>query len=276
MLKKLKVFCLIVLGSLIFALGLNVFVVTNHLAQGGFTGIGLILYYTFDLSIGIFLLAANVPLLIIAWRFLGWRFVSLTLLGVLASSLFIELTAGLSYPMEDLLLASIYGGAVMGLGLGIVLRYGGTTGGVDIIGRLLNKYKGVRLSRFYLLFDGLIIACIALIYGVEITLYSLILTFVFSKVLDVIVDGYDGSRQFMIITTKAEEITQAITFEIDRGVTVLEAKGGYTGENKSVLLCVAGKWQVRGLKKIVKTIDPQSFLIVNDVYETLGEGFKAH
>lgn len=271
--QKLREIFFIIIGSLLYALGLNYFIIANHLAEGGFTGISLILHYTLGLPVGMVLLVGNLPLLIIGWKLWGWEFVSKTFLGVIATSLFIDLTTGFQMKVENLLLAALYGGFITGAGLGLVLRNGGTTGGADIVGRLFNQYYGVRLGKFYLVFDSLVISTVAFIFGLEIALYSLVAIYVFSKVNDYIIDGLDAARQALIISDKIEKIASAIDQELERGFTFLKGKG-HLHQDKDILLCVVSKWQIFRLKRLVKNIDPKAFIIVSDVYEALGEGFK--
>jgi len=264
----------IIIGSLLYAFGLNYFIVANHLAEGGFTGIALILHYTLGWPVGTVIFLGNIPLLLVGWKLWGWEFISKTMLGVAASSFFINLTAGFKLPVEDLLLAALYGGVITGVGLGLVIRNGGTTGGADIIGRLFNRYRGIRMAKFYLVFDFLVISTVAIFFGLTVTLYSLVTIFVFSKVADYVIEGLDAANQALIISEKSDEIAGAIDRELGRGFTFLKGKGGYQGQDKEIILCVVGKWQIFRLKKLVKSIDPKAFVIVSDVYEALGEGFK--
>lgn len=273
-LQKVSEFFFIIFGSFLYAFGVNYFIIANHLAEGGFTGIALILHYKLGWPVGIMILVANIPLLLLSWKLWGWEFISKTILGVVASSLFIELTAGFQLPVKDLLLAALYGGVFTGIGLGLVLRNGGTTGGADIIGRLFNYYRGVRMGKFYLVFDFLVISTVAFFFGLTITLYSLVAIFVYSKVADYVIEGLDAANQALIISAESEKIAQAIDRELERGYTFIKGKGGYQGADKKIILCVVGKWQIFRLKKLVKSIDPKAFIIVSDVYEALGEGFK--
>lgn len=272
--QKLIDTLLILLGSLLYSFGINYFIVANHLAEGGFTGIALILHYTFGWPIGSFILISNIPLLLISWKIWGWEFISKTILGVGAVALFIDLTANFKLVVDDLLLAALYGGVLTGAGLGIVLRYGGTTGGADIIGRLFNHFWGTRMGKFYLAFDFLVLSTVALFFGLTITLYSLVTIFVFSKVADYIIEGLDAANQALIISDQSEEIAKRIDQELGRGYTFIQGKGGYRGLDTQLILCVVGKWQIFRLKRLVKGIDPKAFVIVSDVYEALGEGFK--
>ncbi|KJS19754.1 MAG: hypothetical protein VR72_17570 [Clostridiaceae bacterium BRH_c20a] len=264
----------IIIGSFLYAFGLNYFIVANHLAEGGFTGIALILHYKLGWPVGTVILIGNIPLLIISWKLWGWEFISKTILGVVATALFINITAGYQLPVDDLLLAALYGGVSTGAGLGLVIRYGGTTGGADIIGRLFNHYWGIRMGKFYLIFDFLVISTVAVFFGLTISLYSLVTIFVFSRFADYIIEGLDAANQALIISEHSEQIAQAIDKELERGFTYIKGKGGYLGKDKEIILCVVGKWQIFRLKRIVKSIDSKAFVIVSDVYEALGEGFK--
>lgn len=266
--------CFITIGTLIFAFGVNYFIAANGLAEGGFTGIALIIHYKYGFSIGKFIFMANLPLLIIGWRLWGGEFIYKTILGVALSSFFLELTAPLQLKVDDLLLAALFGGLFTGAGISIVLRYGGTTGGADIIGRLFNHFLGIKMGRFYLTFDFLVLCVVAFFFGLTITLYSLVTIFVFSKVTDYVLEGIDKANQTLIISNRATQIAEKIKTELDRGYTFIKGKGGYTDTEKDLLLCVVSKWEIFRLKKIVKSIDPQAFVIVSEVYEALGEGFK--
>ncbi|MFZ5942774.1 MAG: YitT family protein [Bacillota bacterium] len=272
--QKLTELFLIIFGTFLYAFGINYFIIANHLAEGGFTGIALILHYKFGWSVGTVIFLGNIPLLLIGWKLWGWEFISKTILGVTATSLFINMTAHYQMPVDDLLLAALYGGVITGVGLGIVLRYGGTTGGADIVGRILNLFFGIRMGKFYLVFDFLVVSTVAFFFGLTITLYSLVAIFVFSRVTDFIIEGIDAATQALIISDHNEQIAKAIDKEIGRGLTFLKGKGGYLGHDKEIVLCVVGKWQLFKLKKLVKEIDPRAFVIVSNVYEALGEGFK--
>lgn len=264
----------IILGSFIFAFGVNYFIIANNLAEGGFTGIALIFHYVFGWPVGTFFLVSNIPLFIISWRLWNWETLLKTILGIVVSSVALTLTARFQLPVEDLLLAALYGGIFTGIGIGIVLRYGGTTGGADIIGRVFNQYLGISLGKFYLLFDFLVLLIVAFIFGLEITLYSLVTIYVFSKMVDFITEGIDSARSVMIVSPHSSQIANAIDKELERGATFLEGRGAYTSEKKDILFCVVSKWQVFKVKSLVRNIDPQAFVIVSDVFETLGEGFK--
>lgn len=266
----------IVLGSTIFAVGLNYFIIANGLAEGGFTGLALIAYYLTDWPPGVMIFLLNLPLLLIGWKKWGGTFIFKTLLGVLAVSLAVDLTAGLAMKTHDLLLAALYGGVLSGVGIGLVLRSGATTGGVDIIARLINEQIGISLGKIYFLFDFGVLLIVALLFGLDKALYSLVTFFVFSAVVDRIIEGIDEAKAVMIISQATAAITQAVIKDLDRGATILRGYGAYTGRERDVLFVVVSRFQLLNLKKIVREQDPRAFIIVNNVHEVLGEGFRGY
>jgi len=274
LLKILTSYLGIALGSFIFAFGLNYFIIANGLAEGGFTGIALIIHYLTGLPAGAIIFVLNLPLFFVGWYKWGKTFVFKTILGVVMVSLAIDLTQGLALQTHDLLLAALYGGVLSGVGIGMVLRSGATTGGADILARLVYEKKGISMGKLFFLFDLVILSVIAALFGLEKALYSLVTVFIFSQVVDRIIEGVDEAKAIIIISQATEPITQAILLELDRGATIIKGIGGYTKEEKNVLYVVVGRYQLLSLKKIVKAIDPHAFVIVNDVREVLGEGFR--
>ncbi|MFY9174371.1 MAG: YitT family protein [Peptococcia bacterium] len=273
--KKLKSYLGIVIGAFIFAFGLNYFIIANGLAEGGFTGVSLIIHYITNWPVGLILLVINIPLIILGWWKWGKVFLFKTIIGVVMVSVAVDLTKGLSLHTNDLLLASLYGGVLSGIGIGIVLRSGATTGGVDIIARYFFEEKGFGIGKTYFIFDLLLLGSVAFLFGLEVALYTLVTVFVFSLVVDRVIDGFDKAKAVIIISSESQAIVQAITKELDRGITIIKGLGGYTKAEKEVLYVVVGWYQVISLKKIIRQIDPRAFVIVNDVHEVLGEGFKS-
>jgi len=264
----------IAVGSLISAFGLNYFIVANGLAEGGFTGLSLVIHYLTNLSIGGILLILNIPLFIISFFLWGKNFVFKSLLGVIAISVAIDLTSGFGFKTDDLLIAALYGGVLSGVGIGIVLRSGATTGGIDIIARIILEKTGISMGKVYFSFDLAIISLVAYFFGLEKALYTLVALYVFSVIIDRLVEGGNEAREVTIISKKDQVIVNAIIKELERGATILKGSGAYTGKEKNVLYVVISKHELLHLKKIIKEIDPKAFIIVNSVYEVLGEGFR--
>jgi uncharacterized membrane-anchored protein YitT (DUF2179 family) len=272
----MKNILMIILGSFIYGFGINIFIKANGLALGGFSGIGLILNYNFGFSIGAFILLANLPLMIIAYKVWGMKYVFNTIIGVVASSAAVEIFSSLAIVVDDPLMPAIYGGLCSGVGTGIVMRGSGTMGGTDVLAQLSNKYLGTALGSFYLCFDGCVLISVALIYGLTTTLYSLVAVFISSHVVNIVVDGLDSSKQALIISSKYDEIGTYITEDLHRGFTYLHGRGGYRGSDEEIIMCVVSRWQIFRLRNAVHRIDPTSFIIISDAYEVYGMGFRSN
>lgn len=266
---------MILLGALIFAFGVNYFTIPNRLAEGGLTGITLILKYLFNLSPALVNLVLNIPLFIIGWRELGRLSMLYTILGTTAFSLFLWLTEGIGTPVpDDLLLAALYAGVTVGLGLGIIFRFGGTTGGADIIARLLSKHLGWSMGRTMFAIDLTVILSSAYFLGREKAMYTLVAVFIGARVIDFVQEGAYAAKAALIISNSAAQISAEMMQEMNRGTTLLKGRGGYTGDDKEVLYCVVSRNELTRLKRVVHRVDPYAFIVVNDVHDVHGEGFS--
>lgn len=271
--RKVYKLLLISLGAFIFSIGLNAFTIANSLAEGGFTGIAILLHYIYGLPTGWVILILNIPLFAISWWILGREFLAYTIFGTVSVSIYIELTANVKLPTDDLLLAALYAGTVTGIGLGIIFRCGATTAGADIIARLMHKYFGVSLGQTIFAIDILVIAISALFLGNRIAMYSLVGLFVTSRVIDFVQEGAYSAKAIIIISKESKTITDLITTKMGRGTTLLQGRGGYSGEDKEILLCVVNRSEIVQIKNLVQQIDKNAFVIVSDAREVLGEGF---
>lgn len=264
-------------GSFIYAAAVNCFVAPNDISSGGVTGLAILINHIWNLPIGVSMFALNVPLFIVAFIILGRQFIVKTLFSTFLSSVFIDVGA-LFLPTYsgDKLLAALFGGAIMGIGLGIIFTRGSTSGGTDILSRLLRKkYPHLSMGRLMMLCD----MCVALLAGVvykniESILYATIVFLVSGKAIDFVLYGASSGKMLMIITSKSDEIAKAITKETPRGVSILPVQGGYTGEERHMLLSVVRPSEVSKLRKIVRRFDEQPFIIISDASEILGLGFK--
>lgn len=264
----------IIIGTAIMGFGINSFNIPNHLAEGGITGISILIKLLFPaVDQGIVFFALNIPLFILGWKILGRTSFIYTILGTVSLSVFLSVFDGvLPLPMDDRLLASLYAGVAVGIGLGIIFRYGGTTGGVDIIARMLQKYWGVSMGRT-LFFSDILVICASLIYlNLESAMYTLVAVFLAARVIDFFQDGAYAGKALTIISDRAEEISKQI-LELGRGVTLLSGKGAFSGAEKQIVYVVVSRNEVMRFKNFIQEIDPHAFLIVNDVHEVLGEGF---
>ncbi|HEX3031705.1 MAG TPA: YitT family protein [Bacillota bacterium] len=265
----------ILVGSAVTALGLVLFLVPNKIAAGGVSGIATIIYYILKFPVGWAMLAMEVPLFLASVRHLGMGFGIRTLMGALSLPLFIEFFMRLfSAVTPNYLLASVFGGVVVGTGIGIVFRFGGSTGGTDEAAALIHRFTGMPLGQIMLILDGLIIISAGIFFGIESALYALITVFVASKVVDVVQQGLAVEKAAFIISDYNDEIAQSILERMDRGVTALHGRGMYTGKGRDVLLAVVGQSEVSKLKEVVHETDPGAFVIMANVHEVLGEGFR--
>ncbi|MGE8204314.1 YitT family protein [Heyndrickxia sp. NPDC080065] len=274
---KIRNILFILLGSAIFSFGIVHFNIQNHLAEGGFTGINLLLYALFHIDPSYSNLVLNIPLFFIGWKLLGRRAFIYTIIGTVATSVFLWIfqRKHFNIPLEnDMFLAALFAGIFIGIGLGIIFRYGGTTGGVDIIARLFYKYKGLAMGRTMFIFDACVIILSLLTYlDYREAMYTLVAVFVGARVIDFMQEGSYTARGALIISPKHEEIADLIMNDMDRGVTVLRGHGSYTKEDKDVLYCVVGKNEIVRLKGLIHSVDPHAFVSVTIVHDVLGEGF---
>ena len=249
----------------------------NNLAEGGFTGITLLLYFVFSWDPAITNLILNIPLFFVGWKLLGRSVFLYTIIGTVAVSLFLAIFQKYQIEMplyEDLFLAALFAGVFIGIGLGIIFRFGGTTGGVDIIARLAQKYIGWSMGRTMFMFDFCVITISLITYlNYREAMYTLVVVFIGARVIDFMQEGAYSARGAMIISDKNEEIADRILKEMDRGATLLKAVGSYTKQERDVLYCVVGKNEIVRLKSVINSVDPHAFVSVTIVHDVLGEGF---
>ena len=271
-------YLLVLLGALVQAFAMRLFLIPADLVSGGVSGTAQLINHFTHIPIGLMVLAGNIPLFFLGWRHLGGpRFALRTALAVVAFSV---MTDGLGFflpaggVVHDLVLNSLYGAVLMGIGLGLVYRGRGTSGGSDILGRILNERLGISISQAYLLTDTLVILSAGFIFTWENALYALVVTYVSGLAAEMVVEGSSVFRTAMIITNNPDEVTRKILFDMQRGVTLLSGKGGYTGVERPVLYCVITRSEVTQIKSIVHEIDPGAFMVIGQAHEALGEGFR--
>lgn len=276
MAQKVRSCGIITLGAVIYALAFDWFVAPNQIAMGGVTGLAQIVNALVPvLPVGVLSILVNVPLFLAGWRLLGGRLLVSSLYAMAVSSLAIDVIAWMHiFPPMDPILATLYGGAGMGVGLGLVFSQGATTGGTDIIGKLLKlKLPWLPIGKLVMIPDMVVVILAAVVFGtVNAALYGLIQMYLLSKVMDMILYGWDTSRVAYIITDRWEETVQGL-LDMNRGVTLLQGKGAYTGAEKQVLLVAFRQREIVPIKRMLREIDPTAFFIVCDAHEVLGEGF---
>ena len=270
---------LIIIGSAVFAFSFNFFLQSAHINAGGVSGIGQILEHATGFgSVALWSFILNVPLFLMGLKSIGRNFFIGSLAGMLISSLFLSLTESIPVPELEPLMAAIFGGAGVGAGLGLVFLAGASTGGSDIAARLLRPILPDKpMGKLMLMIDIFVVAVTGLVFG-DLTraLYSAVCLYVSSIVIDSIIYGLDYSTMAIIVSEKYEEIGKTINSCLDRGVTVLDGRGFYTGDKKNVLLSAMKKRQAAELKALVSEIDPDAFIILSDAHQVLGDGFKRY
>jgi uncharacterized membrane-anchored protein YitT (DUF2179 family) len=277
---SIRDYILLIAGALMQAIALRLFMVPAELASGGVSGISQLINHFTRWPIGLMVFIGNVPLFIIGWRLLGGRrFAVRTLVAVAAYSFFAEAVLWLPFfPKEgittDLVLNSLYGAVVSGIGYGLVYRAQGTSGGSDILARILNRWRGIPMTQSYLMTDTLVILAAGFVFGWQKALYAIIVLYVSGLVVDSTLEGAGTVRTALIITAKSREVAERILTEMERGVTVLQGAGAYTGEARPVLYCVVSRSEVQQLKTIVHEADAQAFMVIGAAHEALGEGFQ--
>lgn len=264
----------IIVGAIIVALSINLFILSNHIADGGITGIALILHYLFQWDVGLTVFIINIPLFIFGYKAVGKKLIFMSILGVAILSIALKYTAGIMIITSNNLLASIFGGLATGIGMGIIFRSRGSLGGSDIIAIVLNKRTPFSVGQILLGIDVIILLGAAIIFQPEMALYAMIYMFIAAKVIDLVQVGLDYSKSVIVVTAKPQEIAADIMTNLERGVTLFEAKGAYSGTDKEVVYCVVNRAQLTQVKEIVLKNDSKAFITIGDVSEVIGEGFK--
>ncbi len=270
----------ITLASAVYALGFDWCYVPNQIGFGGITGVGQIINHFLPIApIGGVVIVLNVPLFLLGWRLLGGHLLFSSLYAMFISSVFVDLFAALiPFQSMDPMLATIFGGLLIGLSLGVVLLQGATTGGTDLLARLLKlKISWLPMGKLLMAVDLVVIAAVALTFqNFSSALYGVVSLYIASVSMDMVLYGMDQAKVAYIISSHPKEVSQAILGELDRGVTVLHGMGAWSGEEKKVLLCAFKQRQIVPLKRIIRAIDPEAFLIVCNAHEVLGDGFRSY
>lgn len=274
---KLKNTLLIVLGTIIVAFGLVHFNMQNKLAEGGLTGISLIFYFNFGISTAVSYFLMNIPLFILGCVFLGRKSMTYTLIGIISMSLWLRFfeTFHFDIPLhDDLMLAALYAGVFSGVGLGLVFKYGGTTGGTDIIAKLGSKFFGWKKGATLFAIDiGVLLLSLLTYQSYREIMYTLVAVFIATRIIDMMCEGQYDSRGVMIISNSPLEIADRISTETGRGVTFLRGHGYYSKEDRDIVHCIVAKSQLPVVKQVINEVDPHAFVTVSVVQDVLGEGF---
>ena len=280
--KIVKFICryiVITFAACIYAVGISMFLDPNNLAPGGLTGAAVILTRIIPITLGTLIVIMNIPIMILgAWKF-GARFTLSTLYTLVVSLAFMEIFERMGYVVtHDKILAALVGGTLMGAGMGLCLRMETTTGGIDIIIKVLRqKYRQVKSGEMYLIIDGLILAAAALYFkDIEVSMYAGVAIVISTYILDKVLYGSDEAKLVYIVSNKRKIIATRMMVELNMGVTLVEGKGAYNMENTEVIMCVMHKQNLTKVRNLVSEVDPEAFMIVSSATEVFGEGFKGH
>ena len=265
-----------ILGSLIMAFATAQFLLPNHLSTGGFSGIGTIVYYLWNIPVGTTNFVINIPLLILAYLKIGKYFILKAIGGTISLSLFLNILETLPSLTEDRLLACIYGGILMGFGTALIFKANASTGGTDLITTLLRKFNvQIRTSNIVIIFDTIIVLLSVLFFRtIEVGLYSAIAIYLMGKMIDISFEGINFSKMIIIISDKYDQISDSINKVLARGTTGLYGKGMYTNKERTILLCVVNRNEVSKIRKIVDEVDKNAFIVISNAREVFGKGFK--
>ncbi|MBR4382190.1 MAG: YitT family protein [Selenomonadaceae bacterium] len=267
----------ILIGCLIAASSINLFVVPSSLLTGGVTGIAIIFYFLTGLPIGLQTLVYNVPLLVASYKLLGKKYTLDVVIGTIMFSFALDATKFLNgmLPVDEMMLASIYGGIFNGIGYGIVFRMNGSTGGFDILGAIFKKYYSMEIGSVIFGFNCLIVAVAGALFNIQSAMFTLICMYVTSQMTNKVIDGFNQRKAVLIISDKAKDIADGIITDLGRGVTFLNGEGAYTGEPKKIVMVVVSMTQIAKIKIIANTVDKGAFMLILSASEVVGRGFTS-
>lgn len=271
--KTIRDLIFIVIGSFIFAAGVNTFIISADLGEGGVTGLAIVLYYAFHLSPGITNFVLNAILIAVGYRYLSKRSMYLTIVATILISLFLELTGSWHIETGNILVNAVFGGSCVGLGIGIIVLAGGTTAGTTILAKIAAKYLDVSTPYALLFFDLIVVAISMTVIPIASALVTIISLYIGTKVMDFVIEGLNTKKAITIISSKPDEIADVIDQQVGRGLTILQGRGYFSQEEKDILYVVITKTQVTRAKRLIKGIDENAFLVIHDVRDVYGNGF---
>lgn len=269
-LRVIKKYSLLLLGSVIAAAGLEIFLIPNHIIDGGIVGISIIASILTKIPLGIFTFLLNIPFLFIGYKQIGKTFVITSLFSITSFSFFTFILHPVPGLTGDILLAAVFGGIILGAGVGLILRNGGSLDGTEVIAIILCRGAVFSIGQIVMIFNVFIFSCAALVLGWDRALYSMLAYYVAHKAVDIVIDGFDEAKAVMIVTDNGDEIASAIHDRLGRGVTFLEGRGGYSGDQKAVIYSVVSRLEIAKLRTIINDKDKNAFVTINDVSDVMG------
>lgn len=265
----------VLIGAVTVAFSINSLIIPNHIADGGVTGIAIILHYIFTWPVSLTVFLLNVPLFLLGLKMVGREFLLLSVLGVVAVSVTLGFTSQVPPLTSDSLLAAIFGGVLTGIGMGIIFRARGSLGGTDILAVYLSRTTPFSVGQILLGIDAVIFLGAAVIFRPEMAMYAMIYMFIATQVIDLVQAGMNHSKSVLVVTEAPHKIAQDIMAKLERGVTFFNAVGAYSGDAKQIVYCVIRRTELSQIKEIIHTHDPQAFVAISEVPEVVGEGFSS-
>lgn len=270
----IKKYLVLIIGSLIYSAGLEIFLVPNNIIDGGVVGISIMASYLTGIPFGVYMVVLNLPFLYLGYKQIGKTFAISTIISIIALSIFSEFLEPVPKITEDYFLAAIFGGIIAGAGVGLVIRQGGSLDGTEITAIILDRKTSFSVGEVVMFFNLFILGAAGFVFGWDKAMYSLVAYFIISKMIDVVLKGLDESYAVMIVSDEYEEIADALMHRLGRGVTYLHGQGAYTGDDKQVLYCVVTRLEVVKLKEIALEKDEAAFVTINPVHDIVGGRFK--
>ena len=270
----IKKYLVLIIGSLIYSAGLEIFLVPNNIIDGGIVGISIMASYLTGIPFGVYMLVLNLPFLYLGYKQIGKTFAISTIISIIALSIFSEFLEPVPQITQDYFLAAIFGGIIAGAGVGLVIRQGGSLDGTEITAIILDRKTSFSVGEVVMFFNLFILGAAGFAFGWDKAMYSLVTYFIISKMIDVVLKGLDESYAVMIVSDEYEEIADALMHRLGRGVTYLHGQGAYTGDDKQVLYCVVTRLEVVKLKEIALEKDETAFVTINPVHDIVGGRFK--
>ncbi len=262
------------LGSILAAVGLEIFLVPNNIVDGGIIGVSIILSYLTNIPLSAFIVVLNLPFLIFGYKHIGKTFVLCSLFAIVSLAFWVSIFHPIAGLTDDTLLASVFGGIILGLGVGIIIRFSGSLDGTEMVAIVLSKKSSFSVGQIVMFFNVFILSSAGLVFGWDRAMYSLIAYFIAFKVIDITVEGINEEKAAVIISDNHEEITDAIILRLGRGVTLIEGRGGFSKREKTIIYSVTTRLEIAKLKSIVYEKDPKAFLVMSDVFDIMGGKHK--
>ncbi len=272
--KEIQRYIILFIGSVIYAAGLEIFLVPNNVIDGGVVGLAIMASHLTGLPLGVFLITINIPFIYLGYKQIGKTFTLSTIFSILVLSYFTKMFLPVPGFTDDLFLASIFGGIILGVGVGLIVRYGGSLDGSEIVAILMDKQSSFSVGEIVMIINLFILSAAGLVFGWDRAMYSLVTYFIASKVIDIVIEGLDESKAVFIVSDHSASIAEALMARLGRGVTILHGEGAYKGDEKHILYTVITRLEMAKFKSLVSQIDEDAFITINDVHDVMGGTFK--